>query len=456
MNTRLYLYFLLFALASVIGVSCKKYLAASPAATLTIPTTVAQFQSILDYSNRMNNTAAEEGEIAADNYFVTDANFNYLKEREREAYLWEPGLFPGESGNDWDNEYSVVYTSNVVLNGLNGVARTGLNATDYDLCKGMALGFRADAFFRLAQIFAKGYDSATASTDLGVALRLSPDFNVLSTRATLARTYHQILQDMTTAIQLLPAQAPSFQYRLYKGSAFGLLARVYLAMRAYPQALAAADSALGYNSTLLDYNTVPQGSYFTFSPLQYTNPEDMLHMVGAVVNEDLLFYNADVDSTLYQSYAANDLRKVLFFSPNGDGTYFFSGSYEGDADFYCGVATDELYLTKAECEARAGGMQNSMSDLNALLVKRWVTGTFVPYSAPNASIALTLVLSERRKELLFRMLRFTDIKRLNLEGANITLTRIIGGQVYSLSPNDKRYAIQIPENVIQATGMSQN
>jgi hypothetical protein len=97
-----------------------------------------------------------------------------------------------------------------------------------------------------------------------------------------------------------------------------------------------------------------------------------------------------------------------------------------------------------------------MSDLNSLLLKRWATGTFVSLSAPDAGTALSLVLTERRKELLYRMLRFTDIKRLNLEGAAITVTRVISGQTYTLPPNDARDAIQIPEHVISITGMPQN
>jgi len=55
-----------------------------------------------------------------------------------------------------------------------------------------------------------------------------------------------------------------------------------------------------------------------------------------------------------------------------------------------------------------------------------------------------------------RTLRYTDLKRLNKEGANITLTRFIKGQTYTLLPNDPRYALPIPDDVIQVSGMPQN
>jgi hypothetical protein len=437
--------------------SCKKYLDASPSASLTVPTTVSDFQSILDFSPNMNSICASAGETASDNYYLNDSLYNALfQSQDRLAYLWQPGQFTGISPNDWQNEYTVVYNANLVLEGLVNVARTTQNAPDYDLCKGMALAFRGKSFYEVAQIFAKGYDSASADKDLGIPLRLTADFNVASVRSTLKDTYSQIISDLTTAISLLPSVPPSFPYRPYKGSAFGLLARVYLAMGEYPQALAAADSALSYKNTLLDYNTVPAGSQFAFSSMQYSNPEDMLHFVATFANFDLLFVFAVVDTSLYASYAANDLRKLLYFQPNANGTYYYAGSYDGGALFYCGIATDELYLIKAECEARAGDVLHSLADLNALLVKRWVSGTYAPYTAPDANTALGLVLTERRKELLFRMQRFTDIKRLNIEGYNITVTRVIGGQTYTLPPNDSRDAIQIPANVIQLTGMQQN
>lgn len=458
MSTRQPVYFAVLILVIGVGLtSCKKYLAASPSATLTVPNSVANFQSLLDYSAFMNDLCAQAGEIASDNYYLPDAVFEGLpRDQDRDAYIWEPGQFTGIDPNDWDNEYSVVYYANVVLDGLPTVQRTVQNADAYDLCKGLALAFRAKAFWELAQVFAKGYDSATAETDLGIPLRLTSDYNVPSSRATLAQTYKQILSDLVAAVPLLPDVPPSFPYRFYKGSAYGLLARTYLSMREYPLALAAAESALSYNNTLLDYNTVSPVPRYPFASQQYTNPEDMFHQVAQIVNFDIQFNRARIDTLLYASYDSNDLRKSIFFKANTDGTYYFTGSYHGNSQYYCGIATDELYLVKAECEARAGDVQSSMADLNTLLLKRWATGTFVSLSAPDAGTALSLVLTERRKELLYRMLRFTDIKRLNLEGAAITVTRVISGQTYTLPPNDARDAIQIPEQVISITGMPQN
>ncbi|HEY0177744.1 MAG TPA: RagB/SusD family nutrient uptake outer membrane protein, partial [Pedobacter sp.] len=69
---------------------------------------------------------------------------------------------------------------------------------------------------------------------------------------------------------------------------------------------------------------------------------------------------------------------------------------------------------------------------------------------------LRIVLQERRKELIMRGIRWMDIKRLNKEGANITLTRKLNGNVYTLPANDLRFALPIPDDVIAFSGMKQN
>ncbi|MBN8856731.1 MAG: RagB/SusD family nutrient uptake outer membrane protein, partial [Sphingobacteriales bacterium] len=62
--------------------------------------------------------------------------------------------------------------------------------------------------------------------------------------------------------------------------------------------------------------------------------------------------------------------------------------------------------------------------------------------------ALDTILVERRKELPFRGVRWTDLRRLNLEGRTITLTRVLNGTTYQLPPNSKLYTLPIPPDVI--------
>jgi len=438
--------------------SCKKYLDEKPNKSLQTPTTIDAVQGILDYFPYMNRQCEQSSEIASDNYYLTDSLFGALSaDRMRNAYLWKQHIFNGTHPDDWQNEYTVVYNANVVLESLEDIGRTSVNASAWDNCKGQALVFRAKAFYEIAQVWAKAYNPATAGADLGIPLRLASDFNIPSRRSTIKETYEQIINDLTAAIPLLPDK-PVFVFRPSRPAAYALLARTYLVMGNYIEADHYANLALAIQNTLVDYNTLNPSLRYPFSPIQYTNPEDVMHSRSIGVSTNLSPSFGRIDSLLYRSYAVNDLRKVVFFKENTAGGYSFSGNYSGtiSSTNYNGIATDELYLISAECKARLGDAKSAIDLLNKLLVTRWKKGTFVPFAASDPASALQLILTERRKELVYRCTRFSDIKRLNRDGANIILQRVIGGVKYMLSPNDSRYALPIPDEVITASGMQQN
>ena len=130
--------------------------------------------------------------------------------------------------------------------------------------------------------------------------------------------------------------------------------------------------------------------------------------------------------------------------------------YSGTINAYSGLAMDEVYLNRAECLARSGNIVGAMNDLNTVLINRWKTGTYTNQTAVSQSDALQKILTERRKELLFRGLRWIDIKRFNKENAGWILTRILNGTTYSLSPNSPLYVLPIPDNEISDSGITQN
>jgi hypothetical protein len=439
---------LFIILVAFLSGSCKKYLDKKSDRNLVTELNVEQAQGLLDASHRMNQFIPNLGEASADDYFMNTARYNATSERAREAYLWgEEIVFEG-TPNAWNDGYVPVYNSNLALEQLQKNSRNLQNEAAYDNVKGSALYFRSRCFLDNVLIWAKAYDRNTAYTDLGIPLRLSSDFTQKSVRATLQAVYDRVVEDLKLAAPLLPV-TPQIVTRPSKPAAFALLSRTYLAMRDYENALKYADSCLRLKSTLLDYNQVN-------AALPYPFP---LYNSEVIVHYNLfspLDFDFGVDSNLYASYEANDLRKTLFFSRNNNNAYTFRGSYAGHPDKFVGMATDEMYLTRAECYARTGKVTEAMNDLNTLLVKRYKTGTFTPLTAANPQAALAKILLERRKQLLFRNVRWMDIKRLNKEGANITIRRFINNQLYELPPNDPRYALPLPRFIIDLTGMPQN
>ncbi|ARS35802.1 RagB/SusD family nutrient uptake outer membrane protein [Pontibacter actiniarum] len=431
---------------------CETFLDEKPDKAMVVPATLPDLQALLDNYPVLNENDPGAGEVSADDYYLTDADWESLyQEEDRRMYIWAEDRLFAEQSNDWFFAYRPVYTANTVLETLPLVPRTAANTAAWDNVKGQALFARGRSFLQIALLWSPSYDPATASTDLGIPLRRGTDFNAPSTRSSVQQTYDQILADLTEATALLP-RTQVHPVRPSKPAAYALLARTHLALGNYAQVAAYADSALSLHPQLLDFNTLDTTAAYPVPPF---NKEILFRSIMPTPSA-LNPSRAKITPSLYAAYAPQDLRRTVFFRDNGDGTYSFRGSYEGSLNLFSGVATDEVYLMRAEAYARLGQVDKALADLNTLLATRWKAGTFEPYSATGKEEALNLVLQERRKELLMRGLRWLDLKRLNSEGAGITLTRTVNGQTYTLPPRDPRYALPLPEEIIELSGMPQN
>ena len=444
------LYTILLA-AGLQSCSKKDFLAAKPDRSLTVPATLHDYQALLDNDAFMNGSTSigltpQMGEMAADNYYIPDADYNTrYKPVYQNIYSWAKQLYAADDlVFDWQFPYRSVFYSNVVLDGLAQLAAERVPADAYNNVLGSALFYRAHLFYHLAQVFAPPYNRQTAASDWGIPLRLTSSVGEQMKRATVQQTYQQVLAELHGAAGLLP-QTPLYKTRPSRVAAWGLLARVHQTMQQYDSALFYADRYLQVQNTLLDYNTLNAAPTFSFPRF---NTEVTISFNGANGEVNPLRPGRNrVNSELYHSYDADDLRKTLFFKPSA-GSFTFNGSYDGTSNLFTGIATNELYLIRAECQARSGNTAAALDDLNTLLSTRWKAGTFAPRMAATAGEALDIILAERRKELCFRGLRWTDLRRLNAEGRNITLTRTVNGQVYTLPPNDPRYTFPVPQGVL--------
>jgi hypothetical protein len=432
--------------------SCKKYLDEKSDKTLVVPATLSDLQGMLDNDYTMNIKTSSIGQNSDDDFFMTPDKFNAVGDLDRYVYTWRPKEY--NHPNDWAYGYNVVFNSNYCLDQLVKLELTAQNKTQWNNVNGSAHFFRAYSFLNLVWDFAKAYDKQTAGTDLGIALRLNADFNVPSVRATVKACYDQIIADLQQANADLPNN-PYHPLRPSKAAACAALARTYLSMRVYDSAYKYSELALKIKKDMLDYNSSavdPSSSV----PFQSYNKEIIFYTQQSGVFQPVFSYASYTDTTLYKSYEDNDLRKTVFFFPQG-GYHSFKGQYSANPyAFFSGITVPEMMLTKAECGARLGQWQAAMDDLNKLLPYRYVTGTFIPLSANTQAQAIAIVLQERRKELTMRGSRWIDIKRLNKEGANILLKRVVGTETFLLPPGDNRYALPLPKDIVDLTGMQQN
>lgn len=447
---------ILYLVAIVLTVSllsCKKFLDEKSDMKLAVPQRLDDLQALLNNENLNNAVDPGAAEVSADDYYVTDADLNSLSfEQNKRLYTWEKdNLFTSENfPNDWEYLYRLIYTANTVLENLEKIVRTSSNAAQYDNIKGQAYFNRARAYYNVLQLWSLGYNNSTAESDLGPVIRESTDFNKTSVRSSVAEGYHYVLADLLGANRLLP-NLSVHPLRPGKQASFGLLARVYLSMREYKKAALYADSCLKIKAVLLDYNQISTTPTFPFARFN----AEVIYESAASIPQILNNSRAKIVPELISQYADSDLRKVLYFKNNNNGTFGWRGSYRAGQGAFPGITVDEQYLIRAECNARSGNLQIAVDDLNTLLIKRFKSGTYIPYTVNSLDI-LGVILKERRKELVMRGLRWTDLKRFNLEGANITLRRTANGINYELKPNDKRYALEIPQDVIAISGIEQN
>ncbi len=91
-----------FLLLSGMGfvMSCtKNFLGKKPSSDLVVPTTLEDFQALLDNYLVMSETP-NLGELSADNYYISSLSAwqGLFYGKERNAYIWAKDIFQGQGG----------------------------------------------------------------------------------------------------------------------------------------------------------------------------------------------------------------------------------------------------------------------------------------------------------------------------------------------------------------------
>jgi starch-binding outer membrane protein, SusD/RagB family len=442
-----------------------------PANNLVIPSTLRDLQAILDNTELLNRYSPSLGQVGSDDYYINDGSYSQLTGRDKNAYTWSHNA-PYERISEWSNPvssfgaYSRVYHCNLVLEHLTKIklAREDEHFLK-DIIEGQALFHRGRTFYELSQVFAPPYNAATAASDPGIPLRLESDISIASKRFSVKETFEQIINDLQRAYKLLPPDELPVsnlgKTRPTKAAAAGMLARVYLSIEDYEHAGEFADYCLNLYDSLIDYAAwKPVSNSRTFSVF---HREVIWHTTMAEQFSPIFPPMLLIDTSLYKLYEDNDLRKSYFFRINSStGLITFRGQYTGSSSHFCGLAVDELYLIKAECFARQGNASEAMKYLNDLLRVRWRRDSsgnsmYSDQIAADAVDALKRILNERRKELLLRGLRWSDLRRLNKDDRFMTqIRRVTPDGVFNLEPNGYNYTYPIPDDIIAISAIPQN
>ncbi len=284
-----------------------------------------------------------------------------------------------EATRTWAAAYQAINMANVirdVLTGANG-ATIVPDADDRNAYIGEAEFIRGLMLFELVRYYGKQYDATTLSS-LGVPIRLQGAIDEAAAsekpvRKTVAEVYAQVITDLTSAYNKLPNDNG---VRADKYVARAILARVYLQQSNYPQALASANDVIQNGGYFLPGNDLK-------APFTSKNTKENVFEIqqndqnnAGTSNDGLATFYADtpdgigrgdinVSSDLLDLYPVGDKRV--------DAWYYYGFQYGGlttNKWISYGqnipiVRIQEMYLIRAECNARLGSSvgQSPTNDL---------------------------------------------------------------------------------------------
>lgn len=454
---KLLLYNLMLALFFLL--SCgKEFLDVKRDKKVRTPTTIKDFQSLLDNSTGMMNYGSchELGIIGSDEHYLLDGRWATLgTPYQRNGYVWDEQIYEGLPFMEWERAYQRILYANIALEGARAMTASADEQSAWDNLYGSALFFRAWNHYQLAQQFAGVYQVQEARSALGIPLRLESDVEVPVVRASVQETYDSIIADLKAAVRHLPV-SPVHKFRPSRPAAYALLTRVYMQMDDFEAAASYADSCIALKGELIDFNGIQLDKTYTFDyDLGMSNVEVMFSTYLAAPT---VVHNTrhNIDSNLLRSYEAHDLRYPAYFIVRANGSVTFKGSYF-NSSFFTGLAVDEMYLASAESHARIGNATKALERINTLRDHRIAKDHFSPVNGLTGSALVQYILQERRKELLFRGTRWEDLRRLNkYSDSKTTLIRQIDGKRFELPPESPRWVWPIPDNVIELSKIEQN
>jgi hypothetical protein len=329
--------------------------------------------------------------------------------------------------------------------------------------EGQAKFARALAYFDLARTY--GYEPGKEVAGFNTSVVIYPEAvlgtsNVVETaRATNTEVYTLIKADLQSAISLLPATGGNSPFLPTKSAAKALLARVNLFEGSYATAATLAEevmaetsatltNAAGYvasfaaanhpeaifalNISGLDWNTVDGVNNSLASMTNTNDPSRGLNAAQGVLKASV---------PLLAAYEAGDVRRDLWVATTGPTIWEarkWNGELGGFREHIPIIRYSEILLIAAEGRARSGNDGAALTHINRLRTNRGLAN-----STATGPALISLIMNERRVELVLEGHRFFDFKRLGLD---ITKAAAQGGD--PLPYNDFRVLAPMPDNAL--------
>lgn len=458
--------------------SCKKdFLDIVPKGNLVASTT-NDFDLLLnnpDFYEQLQGGGWQAMMLLGDDVSAEESSFATTPVESQRLFRWEDVIYqPTGTARDLTVNLGNLYALNKTINEIDAASGDIRQKT---LLKAEAKAMRAFTYFQFVNYYTKPYDPRTAGTDPGFPV--ITEANALANsfdRGTVQADFDFMLRDLNESISVLPL-TPKSPIRMSKPAAEAILAKVYLFMGKYSDALAQLNNAFSHLAgsavRLYDYNVefAPDGSFMPIGPMGPSspgnNPNDFTESVlsrtfysgeynGNGFGNDGLVLSAKAAAL----YTSSDQRLNLYSATTQSGAPNPSGRLRKFGLQYVkyGVELSEMYLLRAECKDRLNDLAGAKADVETLRKKRVsaAEAAVPPAVAGDQRALLNFILDERVREYAFGGYRWFDMRRLSVDPlfAQNTYTHLLylingaptATSVFTLRP--ERLVLRFPETII--------
>lgn len=444
--------------------SCTDYLNIAPKGN-KIPTTLADFEALLRDQYTISRTPVTNALYLLNDVYLTNSQVN-TPSLSQANYMWDESADRIMLNNADEGTYYVLYGAISSCNLIVENVPTATEATDAERNEVIAYAkvIRALCYDVLVNYYADTYDASTAAEKRSVPFITSADIDAPYTQVSIQAMYDFIIQDVKEAIEMgLPAQSMTAIHPNL-GAGYALLARVYLQMQNYSEALRYANLALAQNDQLYDWNTFyeehkaaiedPDNYDKIATPMQYDYVENYYLRLGEQSVYDS--YEKDIPVERAARFEEGDARFLSRWKLKVDNNDTYYKALESGYFNHGGLTTCEAYLIKAECQARlaeGNDYSEAMNTLNAVRITRIRPEVYRPAVASTLEEALSQIRRTKDNELIFSIVPFADARRYNQEGTYArTLTKTYGGKEYVLSPTSHLWTMPFPAGALNNPG----
>jgi len=359
----------------------------------------------LTYSSSLGGQFALVSELMSDGIQDVDLNGDWAAHYNRTT-----GIFNSSTRSMMSAGYQAVGRANNVLDQLDFI--TDLSEAEKATMQGEIKFIRALMHFDLVRFFGQPYGYTGDNSHLGLPIQVTQSTELVN-RSSVGAVYNQVIEDLKSAIELLPADNG-----IYANSwaAKGQLAKVYFQMNDFGNAFDYANDVIENSPYVfdMDYNLkygFGESEEIVFglisTNLNSDNSNGGFRDYFRLINDVPGVYTSSAYADAY-ALEPSDTRAAQWLISN-NGKFICNKFNINEAYTNPVLHITELKLIRGEAAAETSNAPQGVADLNDV---RERAGLIAESAALAGAPLIQKLRDERRKELYFENNRMHELKRI--------------------------------------------